>query len=149
MSGRSLHERDGELITNRKTDRRQTPTRPLKERLQEIALKGASVEGTRVRMAFVLPKALEGFVAPGQLDGGIEVLARGFVRISSWSAEKCFARAQAFFSDVAKERSGFTLQAVILNTETPGERYSRHLTVVRGALVVSTGMHEPKVFEAA
>jgi hypothetical protein len=149
MSGRTRHLRDGELITNRKTDRRQSPARPLKERLQEIALKGAGAAESRVRMAFVLPAALEGFISPGALDPGIEVLARGFVRITSWSAEKCFSRAQAFFRDVARDKAGFTLQAVILNTQNPGEHYSRHLTVVRGAMVVSSGVHEPKVFEAA
>jgi hypothetical protein len=149
MSGRSLHLREGKLITNRKTDRRQSPTQPLKERLHDLALTGTADTGNRVRMVFVLPKALEPFVSRGALDGGVEVLGRGFVRISNWSADKCFGRAQTFFRDVAKDRPGFTLQAVIINAERPDERYTRHLTVVRGALVISTGVHEPRVFEAA
>lgn len=149
MSGRTRHMRDGVLITNRKTDRRQAPARPLRERLQEIALQGDADVGTRVRMAFVIPHALEALVAKGELPGGIQILARGFVRITSWSAEKCFERAQSFFRDVAKDKSGFTVCTVIVNTERPGERYTRHLTVVRGAIVVSSGMLEPRIYEAA
>jgi hypothetical protein len=148
MSGRSLHERDGKLITNRKTDRRQSPARPLRDHLEDFALKGDQHFSTRVRLAFMLPKSIEPMVTPGSYDGGLDVVSRGFVRITSWSAEKCFARAQEFFRDVAKDKPGFSVTAVILNVEQPG-RYCRYLSVVRGALVVSSGFHEPKVFEAA
>jgi hypothetical protein len=151
MSGRTLHLRAGVLVTNRKTDRRRGPAPPLKDRLQEIALQGGSAAepGQRVRMAFPLPRMIEPLVSPGKHSGGVEVLGRGFVRISNWSADRCFDSAQAFFRDTARDRPGFTVTAIIVNTDRPGERYSRHLTVVRGAVVISSGFHEPKIFERA
>jgi hypothetical protein len=153
MSGRVKWQRDGETVTGfRKTDRRQRPPRPLKERLRELAAAGIKPlpDGQQeVRLVFDLPASLQGLVSKGEHEAGLIVFPRGFVRITSWSAEKCFARAQAFFRDVARQRPGFTASAVIINTENPSAVYSRHLTIVRGALVVSAGLHEPKVFEAA
>lgn len=152
MSGRSRHLRDGVLITNRKTDRRQKPKRPIAERLHEIAVAGIKPlpNGQReVRMVFDLPEYLQALVSKGEHKDGVTVFPRGFVRVTSWSGEKCFMRAQAFFRDVAKDRPGFTSRAVIIDTQNPRASYSRHLTVVRGALVISAGAHEPKVFEAA
>ena len=149
MSGRSLHLRDGKLITNRKTDRRQGPARPMAERLFELNLKGLDdVVGREVRMAFLLPASLQGFVASGQHGIGVTVFARGFVRIGGHSSEQCFGLARDFFQDVARGRPAFTVQASLINSEAPDQHYGRHLTVVSGALVVSGGTHEPKVFEA-
>lgn len=149
MSGRVRWRRqDGTAVTGyRKTERRQSPARPLKDRLEEIARQGQGDHGTRVRVAFILPKALEGLMVPGKMADGVEIIGRGFVRISSWSTEQCWQRAQRFFADVAKGRHGFTLTAVVISTERPDERYTRHLTVVREALVVCGGYVEPIVFE--
>lgn len=153
MSGRSRWLRDGELVTGyRKTDRRRAPKRPLTERLGDVALADAPRAGERpeVRVVFLLPATLQGLVSNGSHGPGVLVLARGFVRISSWASDKCFDKARAFFRDVAKDRPGFTVTAVVISTERPHERYCRHLTVVRGALVVSVASPvEPKVFEAA
>jgi hypothetical protein len=148
MSGRVRWKRDGETVTGfRKTARRQSPSRPLKERLHELALKGAADTATRVRLAFVLPPDL--LISKGPHPGGVEVIGSGFVRVASWSAEKCFERTQAFLANVAKDRAGFTRTAVIVNTQRPDERYVRHLSVTRGAVVISSGYHEPRIYEAA
>jgi hypothetical protein len=150
MSGRTKWVRDGQVVTgHRKTDRRQSPQRPLKERLHDVALAGAGEKAERVRLAFMLPESLHALMSTGELEDGVRVLARGFVRVTSWSAEKCFMRLQQFFRDVAKDRAAFTITAVVINSEQPGQRYTRHITVVRGAMVVSAGgLIEPKVFEA-
>lgn len=150
MSGRSLHLRDGKLITNRKTDRRQSPKRPIAVRLAEINRKGINqVVGVEVRMAFLLPQSLRGFVASGRHGVGVNVMARDFVQITGHSAEQCYSLARTFFADVAKARPAFTALASIVSSKAPDQSFGRHLTVVSGALVVSNGSHEPKVFEAA
>lgn len=148
MSGRSRHLRDGVWITNRKTDRRQSPTRPLIERLHELNEKHAARDqnGWDVTVCFLLPKSLEAFVSSGQFCVGIQVF-RGFVQISGDSTERCFERAQSFFATVAKQRSAFTLTASIMNRKRPGEHWGRHMTIVSGNVVVTGGMVEPKVFE--
>ena len=151
MSGRTLHLRDGELITNRKTDRRQSAPRPLLVRLHEMNDRQARCSPSTferdVRVAFLLPKTLQGFVASGRHGIGVNVL-KGFVQITSYSAEQCFEQAREFFATVAKERPGFTITASIISTAHPDQHYGRHLTVVRGAMVVSGGIIEPRVYEA-
>lgn len=148
MSGRSLHLRDGVLITNRKTDRR-NPRRDPRIRLRELAL-GNSPDGFPIRVAFRLPKTLEGFVAPGQHGIGIQVLKGGFVRIGSHSAEQCFMSAGAFLATIARERPAFTANCVIINAASADKTYSRYLTVVRGCMVVSAGGEiAPRVYDAA
>lgn len=153
MSGRVRWQRDGEVVAGyRKTDRRQSAPRPLKVRLRELAVAGIGslpVGQREVRLVFDLPASLQAFIAKGEHEAGLIVFPRGFVRITSWSADKCFARAQLFFRDVARARPGFTASAVIISTENPAASYSRHLTVVRGALIVSAGAPEPIIFEAA
>lgn len=153
MSGRTLHLRDGELITNRKTDRRQSPRRPLLERLHDLNSRDVrprpSDAPPEIRMAFLLPKMLQGFVASGPHGPGVAVLARGFVRITSYSSERCFDLARGFFVAVAADRPGFTVTASIIDAGDPARSCGRHLTVVRGAMVVSGGLVEPRVFEAA
>jgi len=37
----------------------------------------------------------------------------------------------------------------VMSAEHPERTHGRHLTVVRGAVVISGGVVEPKVFEAA
>jgi hypothetical protein len=119
------------------------------ERLYELNLQGLrDVVGKEVRMAFLLPASLQGFVASGEHGIGVTVFARGFVRVGGHSSEQCFSLARDFFHNVAKDRHAFTVQASLVNSEAPDQRYGRHLTVVSGSLVVSGGAHEPKVFEA-
>lgn len=120
------------------------------QRLAEINRKGIDhVAQPEVRLAFLLPKTLQGFVASGRHGVGVNVLARGFVQISGHSAEQCYGLARTFFADVAKARPAFTALACVISSKAPDQSFGRHLTVVRGALVVSNGSHEPKVFEAA
>lgn len=149
MSGRTRWKRDGHTVVGyRKTDRRQTK-RPAFERLAALNLKGLDTTDSKaVRMAFLLPASLQGLVSSGVHGVGVMVLARGFVRISGHSSEQCFALARDFFHDVARDRPGFTVTAAIASSAEPSRSYGRHLTVVAGAMVVSAGWLEPKVFEA-
>jgi hypothetical protein len=56
--------------------------------------------------------------------------------------------ARAFLLAVARERAGFTCHGSITRDDDP-KHYGRHLTVVRGALVISGGLAEPRVYEMA
>ena len=146
MSGRVKWRRDGEIVTGyRKTDRR-NPRRDPREKLHELAASGS---GFDVRMVLRLPKSLEGFVAPGPHGFGVQVLAGGFVRVGSHSGEQCFISARDFFRTVARDRPAFTTQAVIISASEPDRTYARHLTVIRGSMVVSAGLLEPRIYEAA
>jgi predicted RNA-binding protein len=151
MSGRTRHLRDGELITNRKTDRRQSPPRPLLERLGDLNEKHRKRDPDRwvpdVRVGFLLPKSLEAFVASGKHGIGVNV-TRGFVQITSESAEQCFQRAREFLAAVAKQRPAFTVMASVISDAHPERRHGRHMTVVNGALVISGGLVVPRVYEA-
>lgn len=153
MSGRSLHERDGVLITNRKTDRRQGAKRSAPERLHDLNLKvlrsNRSPGGApSAHMAFLLPRSLQGFVTTGQHGIGVNVLARGFVQITGHSAEQCFGLARDFFADVARGRPAFTAYASLMSSKQPDRTFGRHLTVVAGNLIVCAGYVTPQVFEA-
>ena len=72
---------------------------------------------------------------------------RGFAQITSGSTEQCFLRARDFLAAVAKDRPAFTMVAVISSSTDPSRYHGRHLTVVRGALVISSGVIEPRVYE--
>jgi hypothetical protein len=149
MSGRSRHWRDGVLITNRKTDRRQSPPRPLEQRLADLNRKGIDkLAGGQVRMAFMLPRTLQGFVGTGKHGFCINVV-RGLVQIESPSIEQCYLEARRFLAEIAAQRPAFTALAIVTSTKAPEQAFARHLTVVGGALIVSNGKNEPKVFEAA
>ncbi|MDE2468298.1 MAG: hypothetical protein KGL35_06040 [Bradyrhizobium sp.] len=130
----------------RKTGQRRGPRRPLKERLHDIALRRVADPMATVRMAFALPPRI--LVASGAHPNGVDVIGSGFIRISSWSADQCCERAQAFLADVAKGHKGFSRTAVFVNAKRPNERYVRHISVTRGAVVLSSGFHEPRIFEA-
>ncbi len=151
MSGRTLHERDGVLITNRKTDRRQSPKRPLIERLHELNDRSSRRHPSRwvpdVRIGFMLPKLLSGFVAGGE-HGPVRV-HRGFVQVTDVSRERCLTHLQSFFADVAKQRAAFTVTASCTSSAHPGEHYACWIVVVRGAIVECGGHREPQVFERA
>ncbi len=150
MSGRTLQLRDGIWITNRKTDRRRAPVRPMLERLHELnercRRRFPDSWVPDVRVGFLLPKTLDPFVSPGQHGPGINV-HRGFAQIACGSTEQCFVRARDFLATVAKDRPAFTMVACISSSAQPGRYHGRHLTVVRGALVISSGVIEPRVFE--
>jgi hypothetical protein len=155
LSGRVIsgYREDGTAIVGyRKTNRRRRPARPLLERLYELNQRQARRHPTRwcpeVRVGFLLPKHLQGFIASGQHGFGVNV-HRGFVQITHGSADQCFGQAREFFATVAKERPAFTVTASVISSSQPGRNYGRHLTIVRGALVVSAGYAEPKVYEAA
>jgi hypothetical protein len=153
MSGRVRWFRDGELVVgHRKTDRRNKARRPIAERLREINLrsidKAAAPDAPAVRMAFLLPASLQGFVASGQHGIGVTVMARGFVQVRGHSAEQCFGLARDFLGGVARDRPAFTAYASLMSCRDPDRSFGRHLTVVSGALVVSAGYAQPKVFEA-
>jgi hypothetical protein len=149
MSGRVRWQRDGEIITGyRKTDRRQGARRPLRERLHEIAAAKAD-DRYPVRMVFVLPVWLQGFVAPGAHGIGVTVLSRWYVRIGAGSSEQCFLKACEFLRAIGKGHRPFTLTAVVINAADPDKSYARHLAVVQGpGVVVSAGMIEPRIYEA-
>jgi hypothetical protein len=149
MSGRTLHQRDGKLITNRKTDRRQSPKRPLIERLYELndahARRFPSQWQRGVRMGFLLPKELKPFVADGNHGLGVNVF-RGFVQITHGSSEECLISATEFFATIARQRPAFTVMAALVSIAEP-RSCGRWLSVVNGAMVESSGIHEPRIYE--
>jgi hypothetical protein len=144
MSGRVRILRDGQWITGyRKTDRR-NPRKDPRERLNEIA---AGTCEFPVRIAFRLPKTLDGFVGGGRHGLHIETWSRGFVRVSHHSADQCFTEARRFLAAIAKERPAFTTNAVVIRVGHD-RTYNRYLTVISGVMVVSAGgLNEPKVYE--
>lgn len=151
MSGRTLHFRDGELITNRKTDRRQSPKRPLLERLHELNDKCARRYPSRwcpdVRVGFILPKMLQPFVASGP-HGAVNV-HKGFVQVTEVSRQRCLDRLQEFFASVAKQREAMTITASVSSSTHPGQRFCCWIVVVRGAIVECGGHRQPAVYERA
>jgi hypothetical protein len=98
-----------------------------------------------VRVTFRLPDSV--LVSPGPHGFNTMVLSQQVVRIRGRSTDHCFDLARAFLMAVARERFGFTCHASITRGDDP-KSYGRHLTVVRGAVVVSGGLAEPRVFEA-
>ena len=153
MSGRVLVTlSDGRTVRGfRKTLARRQPKRPLLDRLYELNERRARQTPTRwcpeVRVGFLLPKDLCAFVSSGPHPGGVDV-HRGFVQITHGSADQCFERACGFLAAVARERPPFTIVASIISTATPGRGYGRHLTAVRGCLIVSGGVLDPRIYEA-
>jgi hypothetical protein len=149
MSGRALHLRDGELITNRKTDRRQSAPRSPLERVHDLNEKYARQFPGQwpngVRIGFLLPKFIAPFVADGPAGLGVNVI-KGFVQIMHGSAEECFVSAADFLAVVAKERPAFTTVASIRSIADPSRACGRWFSVVNGALVVGAGIHEPKIY---
>jgi hypothetical protein len=97
-----------------------------------------------VRLTFLLPDTV--MVSPGPHGFNTVVLPGNVVRIRGREARHCFATAREFFAVVAHERPAFTCRAIIARDDDE-QTYGRHLTVVRGSLVISGGMIEPKVFD--
>lgn len=150
MSGRARHWRDGELITNRKTDRR-SPKRSPPERLHflndQCRRRFQSKWARDVRLGFVLPKDLQALVSSGPHGGAVNV-HRGFVQVMGGSADECFITAEHFFADVARGRPAFRVLAALTSSDHPGYRGTRCLVVVNGAMVVTTADIEPRIYEA-
>jgi hypothetical protein len=96
-----------------------------------------------VRLCFLLPDTI--LVSPGPHGFNTMVLPDNVVRTRGREARHCFALAREFFAVVARDRA-FTCRAVITRDDDP-RIFGRHLTVVRGALVISGGMVEPKVYD--
>jgi hypothetical protein len=96
-----------------------------------------------VRLCFLLPDTV--LVSPGPHGFNTAVLPGNVVRIRGREARHCFALAREFFAVVAWDRA-FTCRAVITRDDDP-RTFGRHLTVVRGSLVISGGMVEPRVYE--
>ena len=82
------------------------------------------------------PRAPHGFNS-AMLPGSV-------VRIRGHEARHRFALAREFFAVVAWERA-FTCHETIIRDDDE-RTYGRHLTVVRGALVISGGLTVPKVY---
>lgn len=153
MSGRALHLREGELITNRKTDRRQSRARPPLERLIDLHQRQAhrtppTKFEPEVRLSFFLPKTLQGFVSSGDHDHGVHVF-KGLVQITRGSATECFMQAQRFLCKIGADYPAFTMLGVVSTSREAGRFFGRHLVVVRGAMVACSGNIAPQVYEAA
>lgn len=148
MSGRARHWRDGELVTNRKTDRRQRKARPVQERLQETNSRCTKrfKSGWRIRLGFWLPNEYRGFVSDGPHGIGVDVW-KGFVHVSNGSSDECFMSAANFLATIAKGRPSFSRLAILTSIEAQERPYFRNLTVVNGALVVSAPSLDPRVYE--
>jgi hypothetical protein len=129
----------------RKTFARRTRRDP-REELTRLA--ATAKDDWLVRVVFRLPRSLEGFIAPGPHGIGITVLSRGYVRIGSDASDKCFQRVREFCATVARDRAAFTSLAVVIRQDDATRTYARWLSVTRGALVVSTGHVEPRIYDA-
>lgn len=99
-----------------------------------------------MRLGFFVPKALQPFVASGPHGHNVNVI-HGFVQVMHGSAEECFVSAEHFFMEVARGKAAFTVVASIISSEFPGRHYGRFLSVVNGAMVVSGGFVEPRIYE--
>jgi hypothetical protein len=96
-----------------------------------------------VRLIFLLPDTV--LVSPSPHGFNTTVLPGNVVRIRGREARQCFALAREFFAVVAWDRA-FTCRATITRDDNP-RIFGRHLTVVRGSLVISGGTLEPRVYE--
>jgi hypothetical protein len=96
-----------------------------------------------VRLSFLLPDTV--LISPGPHGFNTAVLPRNVVRIRGREARHCFALAREFFAVVAWDRA-FTCRATVTRDDNP-RIFGRHLTVVRGSLVISGGMVEPQLFD--
>jgi hypothetical protein len=150
MSGRSLVTlSDGRVVRGfRKTLRRNPPRKPLvvirnaAPVSQDLPPDPPSAEYP-VRLTFLLPDTV--LVSPGPHGFNTTVLPGNVVRIRGRETRHCFAMAREFFAVVAWDRA-FTCRAT--TTRDGDERvYGRHLTVVRGSMVISGGMVEPRVYD--
>lgn len=151
MSGRTRTVlRDGRSVLGFRKTLRRNRRRPV-GRIREpsapaaILADGPSLDYP-VRLSFLLPDTI--LVSPGPYGFNVMVLPGNFVRIRGRSADHCFALARCFFAAVARESMAFTCHGSIIRDDDIWA-YGRHLTVVRGAMVVTGGLIEPRVYAAA
>jgi hypothetical protein len=97
-----------------------------------------------VCLTFLLPDTI--LTSPGPHGFNTAVLPGNVVQIRGREARHCFVLAREFFAAVGCERPGFTRRAVIAHNDDP-RTYGRHLTMVRGSVVISGGMVEPRVYD--
>jgi hypothetical protein len=150
MSGRTrVVLPDGRAVRGyRKTLRRKPPPQPVVVIRNALSLAPdlppdpPSVDYP-VRLTFLLPDTV--LVSPGPHGFNTAVLPGNVVRIRGREARHCFAMARELFAlVVAWDRPAFTCRAII-SRDDDDRTYGRHLTVVRGALVITGGMVEPRV----
>ena len=153
MSGRTLTTlADGRQVRGyRKTLRRVRRRGPLGVIREPIAPSAILADRPSaeypVRLTFLLPDTI--LVSPGPHGFNVMVLPGSVVRIRGRAADHCFALARCFFAAIAGESAvAFTCHALIARDDDPWT-YGRHITVVRGAMVVSGGLIEPRVYDAA
>lgn len=147
MSGRvRVTLEDGRRVTGYRKTLRRNPRRPLIERLHSINQKCLRrfPSQWKVRIGFRLPEDYRGFVADGTHGSGINVL-KGFVQISGDSSVQCYQKARDFLATVIGDNV-HTITTSVISIEHPGENYGRFLTTANGALFVTGGLSEPKVF---
>jgi hypothetical protein len=98
-----------------------------------------------VRLTFRPPDSI--LISPGPHGFNVMVLPDRVVRIRGRSADHSFDPGRAFFKAVAQNRV-FTCHATITRDDDL-KTYGRHLTAVWGAVVISAGLTEPRVYDAA
>jgi hypothetical protein len=150
MSGRTLVTLpDGRVVRGfRKTLRRNPSRKPLAVTRNAPAVAPdlpADLPSTEypVRLTFLLPDTV--LVSPGPHGFNTAVLPGNVVRIRGREARHCFALAREFFAVVAWDRA-FTCRATVMRDDDP-RIFGRHLTVVRGSVVISGRMIEPRVYD--
>jgi hypothetical protein len=97
-----------------------------------------------VRLTFLLPDTV--LVSPGPHGFNTAVLPGNGSGFAAEKPRHCFALAREFFAVVAWNRPAFTCRAIVTHDDDP-RAYGRHLTVVRGALVISGGLTVPRGLE--
>jgi hypothetical protein len=98
-----------------------------------------------VRLTFQLPDTI--LISPGPHGFNVMVLPDRVVRIRGRSADHSFDLGRAFFKAVAQERVFGCYCSISRDGDT--KTHGRHLTVVRGSLVVSAGLKVPTVYDTA
>jgi hypothetical protein len=142
---------DGRQVRGYRKTLRRTRPRPVTVNREsnpplEFRFQPASPEYP-VRLTFLLPLTI--LVATGPHGFNTVVLPQNLVQIRGRETDHCFALARCFFAAVASEHAGFTCRASITHDADDAKLYGRHLTVVQGAMVVSAGLIEPRVYDAA
>jgi hypothetical protein len=122
MSGRTRHWRNGELITNRKTDRR-NPRRA----------SAAASPAEAKRLIFPLPPSLSCFVSPGPTGvTGVTVQPDHRVEVKGLERSWLFRQARAFLASISK---GHGEVSVIATLEMPARSHHRVIFTIGDPVV--------------
>lgn len=105
MSGRARHWRDGELITNRKTDRRNPRTRP--------------EDRPELRFTFVLPGAIAFATRAGEYGPALTVDPDGLVTVKGRDREFVLRHAAEFLRSIAADVTFEPIDAVLFCPSYP------------------------------